>query len=138
MSGRIDEFSHMLGSLESCVRGLSRDIDKDREIADQRHRENQAVVRRIEETLIKLSLDVEQDRAIVRQETTAATLDRTHLRQQMQNHDIRLRRSETIITHVGKVIVTAGAVVSTVLYLVWQGIVAFGGDIKSALIRIFN
>lgn len=40
MTGKLDEISTAIGELRSDVRSMSRSMDRDRETADERHREN--------------------------------------------------------------------------------------------------
>jgi hypothetical protein len=142
---KIDEFSHTLGALEAGIKGLARSLDADREASHERHRENSDALKAVHARLdtlhdgvVKLSLDVEQDRAIAAQERAAATLDRAGLHKTVDDHEKRLKLSEAFQGRVGQVLVVAGAIVSAALYLVWHGIQAFGGEIKAWLLRLFN
>jgi outer membrane murein-binding lipoprotein Lpp len=58
MVGKLDEISRAIGSLEAQVSSLVRSVDQDRDLANERHRENSEKLESIGTRVEKIEADV--------------------------------------------------------------------------------
>lgn len=145
MPGALHELSRVIGSIERAQQEASNDLGEFRGLLD-----------RIAGQLTELSLDVKQDRAITAQERATLSAERQLTREKLERVDERLEKIEPVVTkevgdirvdvaelklfraNVGKMVAIAGMLVTGAVYLLWQGIAAFSGDIKALFGRLFH
>lgn len=125
MPTKIDEWSRLLGNIETELKGLNAQVSENRRIADDRHDENKENFKRIELKVDTLNLDATQDRAITASLTTAAQLDGANFRKELGEHDDRIKVQERFHDRFGGIVwVVVTFVVPAFLgavYLLWQG-----------------
>lgn len=134
MAGRLDDLSRTIGAIEQ------QQVDA----ADDR-KELKETLSRIDGKLTTLSLDLHQIEAIAASERQIIASERSETRTKMERVETRLEHIENNIlelnafkSHVGKMIVVAGTIITGAAYLMWQGIVAFGADIKTFIRGLFH
>jgi hypothetical protein len=117
--GKLDDISLAIGEMRADVRGLRRDADDNRRLADERHAEN---VERLD---------------AIRDTTSVLASDAATLKGRVDIMEPKVDASETFIRDWGKIIALAGTVVASGIAGLWQ-LVIHWGEVKALIGRLFH
>lgn len=140
MPSKIDDWSRLLGNIESKLEGLTGKVDENRRVADERHEENKDNLERIDGKLDTLTMDATQDRAVTAQHIAAATLDRASVRKELDGINADVGELKQFRGKVGAWIAIAVALLSGAGWLLWHGVIWIAGliDFKAFFGRLFH